>query len=100
MSFLITASLVIAAIAAIVLIYLGMKYPLGRKDWPHEKERTLRYIISGILFFIIMGLIYWVTRYWDYPLSAKGVFYLALIIIPILIVLGLIFPRGKQGLFE
>ena len=56
MNFLITASLVIVAIAALILGFLGMTYPLGRKDWPHDKEKTFRYIISGILFFIIMGM--------------------------------------------
>jgi MFS family permease len=96
----VTGSLVIVAVAALILGYLGMRYPRGRKDWPHERERTFRYIISGILFFIIMGLIYWITRYWDYPLSGEGVFYLALIIIPILLILGLVFPKGKQGLLE
>ncbi len=100
MNFLISASLVIVAIAALVLGFLGMKYPLGRKDWPHDREKTFRYLISGILFFIIMGLIYWITRYWDYPMSGKGLFYLAMIIIPILIVLGLIFPKGKSRLLE
>jgi hypothetical protein len=80
--------------------YLGLKFPRGRYDWPYERERTFGYIVSGVLFLIIMGLIYWITRYWDYPLSGKGVFYLALIIIPILIVLGLVFPGGKQGLLE
>ncbi len=97
---LITGSLVIAVIAALILGYLGMKYPRGGKDWPYERERTFRYIISGVLFLIIMGLIYWITRYWDYPLSGKGVFYLALVMIPILIVLGLVFPKGKQGLLQ
>jgi len=96
----VAGSLVIVVIGAILLGYLGFKYPRGRYDWPYEKERTFRYIVSGVLFLIIMGLIYWITRYWDYPLSGKGVFYIALIIIPILIVLGLIFPNGKQDLLE
>jgi len=100
LSFLITASLVIVAIAGLILLFLGMKFPLGKKDWPYNKERTFRYIVSGIIFLIIMGLIYWITRYWDYPLSGKGLFYVAMIIIPILIVLGLIFPKGKRDLLE
>jgi multisubunit Na+/H+ antiporter MnhB subunit len=100
LSFLITASLVIVAIAGLILLFLGMKYPLGKKDWPFDKERTFRYIISGILFFIIMGLIYWITRYWDYPLSGKGLFYVSMILIPILIVLGLIFPKGRKDLLQ
>ncbi len=97
---LITGSLVIVVVAALILGYLGMKYPRGKKDWPYERERTFQYIISGVIFFIIMGLIYWITRYWDYPLSGKGVFYLALLIIPFLLVLGLVFPKGKQGLLQ
>jgi len=100
LSFIITASLVIAAVAAIILIYLGMKFPRGRDDWPYDRERTFRYIISGTLFLMIMGLIYWITRYWDYPFSGKGVYYLALIILLILVVLGLVFPEGKRDLIE
>mgnify|MGYP006310454149 CR=1 FL=1 len=100
MNFIMTASLVLAAVAAIVLFFLGMKYPRGRKDWPHDRERTFRYIMSGALFFIILGLIYWVTRYWDYPLSAEGVFYLSLVLFTILVVLGLIFPKGRKDLLE
>jgi hypothetical protein len=100
LSFIIDASLVLVVVSLLIMFYLGMKYPKGRNDWPHDRERTFRYIVSGILFFMIMGLIYWITRYWDYPLSGKGVFYLAMIIIPILIILGLVFPRGKSGLLE
>ncbi|MBN1391015.1 MAG: hypothetical protein JXA22_10290 [Candidatus Thermoplasmatota archaeon] len=97
---LVTGSIVIAVIGLLLLCYLGMKYPRGRRDWPHDGPRTLSYIISGILFFIIMGSIYWVTQYWDYPASGKGVVYLAFLALPVLVVLGFVFPKGKKGLLE
>ena len=89
--------MVIAVISAIILIFLGFKYPRGGWDWPHDRAKTFRMIISGILFFIIMGLIYWITRYWDYPVSGKGVVYLSLIVFLILFVLGIVFPRGRRA---
>ncbi|MFW3146018.1 MAG: hypothetical protein ACMUIE_04320 [Thermoplasmatota archaeon] len=99
-SILVTASLVLVIIAILVLGFLGMKFPRGRKDWPHDRERTFRYVITGILFFLILGLIYWVTRYWDYPVSAKAVVYLAFIAFPVLLALGFVFPKGKKGLLQ
>ncbi len=90
------ATLVIAAIAAILLFFLGMKYPKGGKDWPFDRPTTFRYLISGIIFFLIMGLIYWVTRYWDYPLSGKGLVYVSFLALGILFILGIIFPKGKE----
>ena len=91
----VTVSLVVVVIAGVLLVFLGMKYPRGKVDWPHDRERTVRYVISGILFFIILGLIYWVTRYWDYPLSGEGLAYLSLIGLGILLVLGFFFPKGR-----
>jgi len=76
---------------------LGFKYPRGRQDWPHDLERSIRYVTTGILFLIILGLIYWITRYWDYPVGGKLFVYMALIAFPVLLVLGLLFPRGKRG---
>lgn len=87
----------IAAVAALVLLFLGFRYPRGRKDWPHSLERSVRYVVTGILFLIILGLIYWITRYWDYPVGGELFVYLALIAFPILLVLGFLFPKGKRG---
>ena len=98
--FLVTASIVLVMVGALVLGYLGMKYPRGRRDWPHDGPRTLRYVISGVLFFLILGLIYWITQYWDYPVSGKALVYIAFMAFPILVVLGFVFPRGKKGLLE
>jgi hypothetical protein len=98
--FIVTASLVLVVIGALVLGYLGMKYPRGSKDWPHDGAKTFRYVITGILFFIILGLIYWITQYWDYPVSGKAIVYLAAIALPVLVVLGFVFPKGKKGLLE
>jgi hypothetical protein len=91
-----TATLVIAAITGLLLFFLGMKYPLGGRDWPFDRPTTIRYVISGTLFFVILGLVYWVTRYWDYPLSGKGLAYVAFIGMAILFILGIIFPKGKE----
>ncbi len=96
MSFFVTASIVIVVIAAIILLYLGLKYPQGRTDWPHDGYKTFRFIISGILFLIILGLIYWITRYWDYPLSGKGLVYVAFFALFVLFILGIIFPKGRK----
>jgi len=90
-------TLVLAAIGALMLFFLGMKYPLGGREWPFDRPTTIRYVISGLLFFIILGLIYWVTRYWDYPLSGKGLAYVAFIGIAVLFILGFIFPKGKEA---
>ena len=98
--FVVTATLVLVVLGILVLGYLGMKYPRGRKDWPHDREKTYRYVITGILFVMILGLIYWVTRYWDYPASGKSLVYIAIIVFPVLIVLGFIFPTGKKGLLH
>lgn len=92
-----TATLVIAALTVLLLFFLGMKYPKGGRDWPLDRPTTIRYVISGFLFFVILGLIYWVTRYWDYPLSGKGLAYVAFIGIAVLFVLGFIFPKGKEA---
>jgi hypothetical protein len=92
--------LVLVVIGALVLGFLGMKYPRGRKDWPFDGPRTFRLITTGILFFLILGLIYWITQYWDYPVSGKAIVYIAFITFPILAVLGFIFPKGKKGLLE
>ncbi|MEA3559554.1 MAG: hypothetical protein U9R75_09905 [Candidatus Thermoplasmatota archaeon] len=100
MSFIVTATLVLFVLSILILGYLGMKYPRGRKDWPHDRERTYRYVITGILFVMIFGLIYWVTRYWDYPASGKAIVYIAFIVFPVLVVLGFIFPTGKSGLLS
>jgi len=37
---------------------------------------------------------------WGYPLSGKELFFVSMIIIPILMILGLIFPEGKRDLIE
>ena len=97
---LVIASLVLVVIGALVLGFLGMKYPKGRKDWPFDGPKTFRLITTGILFFLILGLVYWVTQYWDYPVSGKAIFFIALIVFPILFVLGFIFPKGKRGLLQ
>jgi len=96
----VTVSLVLVVIGAFVLGFLGMKYPRGKKDWPFDGPRTFRLVTTGMLFFLILGLVYWVTQYWDYPVNAEGVAYIALIALPVLIVLGFIFPTGKKGLLE
>lgn len=90
-------SLVIVAVSALLLIFLGFKYPRGKRDWPHDRERTFRYVISGIIFIVIMGLIFWITRYWDYPVSGKAVVYVAAFALPVLFILGLIWPRGRRA---
>lgn len=92
--------MVLVVIGALVLGFLGMKYPRGQKDWPFDGPKTFRLITTGILFFLILGLIYWITQYWDYPVSGKAVVYLAFMIFPILVVLGFVFPKGKKGLME
>jgi len=99
-SFVVTASIVLVVIGILVLGFLGMKYPRGRKDWPFDSSKTFRLITTGILFFLILGLVYWVTQFWDYPVSGKALVYLAFIAFPVLVVLGFIFPKGKRGLFE
>jgi peptidoglycan/LPS O-acetylase OafA/YrhL len=96
----VTASLILVVIGVLVLGFLGMKYPMGRKDWPFDGPRTFRLITTGIMFFLILGLIYWITQYWDYPVSGKALVYIAFICFPILMVLGFIFPEGKRGLLE
>lgn len=97
---LVTASLVLVVIGILILGYLGMRYPRGGKDWPHDKAKTYRYVVTGILFFLILGLIYWITQYWDYPASGKAIVYIAFIVFPVLLVLGFVFPRGKKGLLQ
>jgi hypothetical protein len=62
--------------------------------------RTFRLITTGIMFFLILGLIYWITQYWDYPVSGKALVYIAFLAFPILMTLGFIFPKGKKGLLE
>jgi hypothetical protein len=52
------------------------------------------------MFFLILGLIYWITQYWDYPVSGKALVYIAFLAFPILMTLGFIFPKGKKGLLE
>ncbi len=94
---LVTASIVLVLIGALILGYLGMKYPRGRKDWPHDGPKTFRLVTTTILFFIIMGLVFWITRYWDYPVSGKGIVYLSLIVFLILFVLGIVFPKGRRA---
>jgi hypothetical protein len=98
MNALLTATLVAAAIVVLVVLYLGYKYPKGWSDWPHDRTTTYRYVISAVLFLLILGLIYWVTRIWDYPTGARGLAYIAFIAIGILFVLGMVFPKGMQKL--
>jgi len=95
MSAIMTATLVAAAIVIILVLYFGFKYPKGWAQWPHDKPTTYRYVISGVLFLLILGLIYWITRYWDYPMGGKAMAYVAFISFPILFILGLIFPKGR-----
>ena len=95
-SSLLTVSLVAAAIVVILAIYLGFKYPKGWWEWPHDKATTFRYVISGILFLLILGLLYWITRYWDYPMGGKAFAYIAYITLFVLFVLGIIFPKGRS----
>jgi len=93
---LVDATLVIAAIVVLLVLYLGLKYPRGWKEWPHDIATTWRYLLSGALFLVIIGLIYWVTRYWDYPVGGRGLTYVAFATFAILFVLGIIFPRGRS----
>ena len=93
---LLQATLVAAAIVMMLSLYLGFKYPSGWKAWPHDIQTTSRYAVSGILFLMILGLIYWITRYWDYPAGGKAMTYIAFFALGILFVLGIIFPNGRS----
>jgi multisubunit Na+/H+ antiporter MnhB subunit len=95
MNSLLTVSLVVTVIVVILALYLGLKYPKGWSEWPHDMVTTYRYFVSGTLFMLILGLIYWVTRYWDYPIGGKAMVYVAFIAFIVLFVLGLIFPKGR-----
>lgn len=95
--FIVVASIVIIVIAVVILLFLGFKFPRGRADWPYDRSETTRYVITGILFLMILGLIYWITRYWDYPVGGKALAYVSFIGIIVLFVLGLLFPSGRRG---
>ena len=94
MTALLVATIVAAVIVLIVAVYMGFKYPSGWAEWPHDHVTTIRYAISGVLFLLILGLIYWVTRYWDYPVGGKALAYIAFGSMVVLFVLGLIYPSG------
>jgi hypothetical protein len=96
MTFLLVASIVAAVVVLALAVYLGFKYPSGWSDWPHDRVTTVRYAISGILFLLMIGLIYWVTRYWDYPIGGKALAYIAFGTICILFVLGILNPVGRR----
>jgi hypothetical protein len=97
MTALLVATIVVSIVVLFIALYLGFKYPTGWIEWPHDAVTTVRYAVSGLLFLLILGLIYWITRYWDYPVGGKALAYMAFLSMFVLFVLGLIYPSGGFG---
>jgi len=88
--------LIIVLILGAILIFVALKFPIPKRDWPFNTKNTI-ILLTTCLVFVLLFTMFNVLKYFiEWPNRAIVIFYLSLFLFMILIILGIFFPRGIQ----
>ena len=82
------------AVILLVLSFIALKYPGGRKDWSKDRSETASLMMSILTFTLLFLLLWYASATADWPSVMVIAFWVAVCAIVALLVLAIIFPKG------
>lgn len=76
------------------LLYLGMRYPHGKRDWPYDFKKTVYLLFTCVSLIVLVGFFYASIRIVNVPETITVAIYLLVSSFSFLFLLGLLFPEG------
>ena len=92
------AFILVVALAVILLVlsFIAVKYPGGRKDWGKDRSETASLLLSILTFTLLFLLLWYASATADWPSALVIGFWAAVVAVIILIILAVLFPTGMN----
>lgn len=82
------------AVILMVLSFIALKYPGGRKDWSKDRSETASLLMSIMTFTLLFLLLWYASAAADWPSAMVIGFWAAVCAVIALLILAVIFPSG------
>lgn len=83
-------------VIVLFMLYVAFRHPHGRADWPIDLKGSLYFLVTTILLLLMIYVMYLASASISIPQISTTIMWLGAVIIGILVILGIIFPRGVQ----
>jgi membrane-bound metal-dependent hydrolase YbcI (DUF457 family) len=93
----VTPALILAVIIAVILMvlsFIALKYPGGRKDWGKDRSETASLLMSILTFTLLFLLLWYASATADWPSTMVIAFWAAVCAVIALLILAVIYPSG------
>ena len=77
-----------------ILIFISLKFPEPKKDWPFGVKNTAILLGSCLVFIVLFTLMNVVKYYFDWPSDGVVLFWVLFGCFAILVVVGIFLPKG------
>ena len=88
--------LLLGFLAVLILVFIGLKFPFPRRDWPFNTKNTLILLGSITVFVVLFSLMNIVKNLVDWPARELILFWVVLLTFLVLFLLGVFLPKGLK----